>query len=344
MIVIDGSQGEGGGQIVRSALALSLVTGRPVTIERVRARRQRPGLLQQHLTAVRAAAAIADAEVDGDRIGSARLVFRPGPVRAGDYAFRIGTAGSTTLVLQTVLPALAIADGDSTLTLEGGTHNPLAPPYDYLARVYLPLLGRLGPRVTATLARPGFFPAGGGELTVAIRPARQLGPLELLDRGSILARRVRALVANLPRHIAERECQTVAVSPGWDDAQCAVEEVRTARGPGNVLLIEIAAEHVTEMFTGFGQRGLRAETVAERTRAAAESYLRADVPVGEHLADQLLLPLGIGAYQGTGGGVFRTTALTGHATTHIAVLREFLEVHIDVHEAGPNERLVRVGA
>jgi len=237
MLTIDGSFGEGGGQILRSSLALSLVTGKPFVIERIRASRKKPGLMRQHLSAVRAAAEVSKARVDAAELGSLRLTFCPGTVRAGDYAFDVGSAGSATLVLQTVLPALLLADGESNLTLRGGTHNPLAPPFDFLAKSYLPLVNQLGPTVEARLLRPGFYPAGGGEFTVRIQPARQLGRLDLTDRGEIRARRVRVLLANLPRHIAERECRAIARRTGWGEECFAIEEPRGALGPGNVVII-----------------------------------------------------------------------------------------------------------
>lgn len=332
MIYIDGSQGEGGGQIVRSSLALAAVTGRSVTLDHVRARRSKPGLMHQHLTAVRAAAQVCAAQVQGAELGSQRLVFRPGAVRSGEFTFRIGTAGSTTLVLQTVLPALITAAGNSTVALDGGTHNPLAPPYEFLAWAYLPLLARLGPRVVATLHRPGFFPAGQGRITATIAPSAQLGRLDLCDRGALLERRVRALIARLPQHIAQRECQTIAAATGWEEACFAIEQVADAPGPGNAVSIELHFEHVTEVFTGFGQRGVPAERVARQTLDRAQRYLDAHVPVGEHLADQLLLPLGLGAHQGTGGGVFRTLPLSSHSQTQIQVLERFLNIRIEVEE------------
>jgi RNA 3'-terminal phosphate cyclase (ATP) len=341
LITIDGSQGEGGGQIVRSSLALSLVTGQPVTIRRVRARRRKPGLMRQHLTAVQAALQVSSAHVQGNELGSTHLAFRPGPVQTGDYTFRIGTAGSTTLVLQTILPALMVADGVSSVTLEGGTHNPLAPPYDFLAHAYLPLIARLGPRVAATLHRPGFFPAGLGRISAAIHPSPLLGRIELLERGELIGRKVRALVARLPRHIAERECRTIAHATQWDVSCFGIEEIADAPGPGNAVTIELQFEHLTEVFTGFGERGVRAEAVAGRTLDRAQHYLDAGVPVGEHLADQLLLPLGIGAHQGTGGGTFRTLPLSSHCLTHIQVLKKFLDVTIKV-QAEPSGWLVRV--
>src|SRR5262245_8861795 len=165
MLIIDGSFGEGGGQILRTALGLSLVTGVPFRIEKIRAGRQKPGLMRQHLTAVNAAAQVGQAEVIGASVGSQELTFTPGKISPGDYTFAVGTAGSATLVLQTVLPALLTAAQPSFLTLEGGTHNPHAPPFDFLARAFLPLIGRMGPSVTATLIRPGFYPAGGGQFT-----------------------------------------------------------------------------------------------------------------------------------------------------------------------------------
>jgi len=296
MLTIDGSFGEGGGQIVRSSLALSLVTGRPVTIDHIRAGRKKPGLMRQHLTAVQAATKIGRASVEGDTLGSRHLVFEHGDVVPGDYHFAISTAGSTTLVLQTVLPALMTASGESNLVLEGGTHNPFAPPFDFLARTYLPLVASMGPKVTTALKRPGFYPAGGGCLEVHIQPATSLGPLELNERGPIVSRRVRALVANLPRHIAQRECDTITEKTGWDASCFSVEEANGSRGPGNVVMIELESEQVTEVFTGFGKMGVRAEQIASGVLRDARHYLKADAPVGEYLADQLMLPLGIGAW------------------------------------------------
>jgi len=343
ILTIDGSHGEGGGQVLRSSLAMSLVTGRPFVIENIRAGRKKPGLMRQHLTAVHAATEVSHAEMTGATIGSTRLEFRPGTITSGNYTFSVGTAGSTTLVLQTVLPALMLADGESNLTLEGGTPNPFAPPLDFLTKSYLPLVNRMGPTVTAELVRPGFYPAGGGQVTVCISPTRQLGRLEIMDRGEIRARRVRALVANLSRQIAERECRAIAEKTGWDEGCFAVEQVRESHGPGNVVFIELESDHVTEVFTGFGQINVRAEAVAMRALDDARHYLAADVPVGRYLADQLLLLLGISAHFGTGGGVFRTMALSLHATTHIEILHRFLELDAKVEQDGRDSFVVRIG-
>jgi RNA 3'-terminal phosphate cyclase (ATP) len=283
--------------------------------------------------------------VTGATIGSTRLEFRPGTITPGNYTFSVGTAGSTTLVLQTVLPALMLADGESNLTLEGGTHNPFAPPLDFLTKTYLPLVNRLGPKVHVDpiSVRPGFYPAGGGCFHVHVQPVRQLGRLELMERGEIRTRRVTAMVANLPQHIGERECCAIAEKTGWDQGCFMVEMVQHSRGPGNIVFIEMESEHLTEVFTGFGQIGVRAEAVAMRVLDEARAYLAAGVPVGKYLADQLLLPLGISAHFGTGGGVFRTMALSLHATTHIEILHRFFELDTQVEQDGRDDFVVRIG-
>ncbi|HZI07316.1 MAG TPA: RNA 3'-terminal phosphate cyclase, partial [Archangium sp.] len=237
MIRIDGSKGEGGGQVLRTSLALSLVTGTPFRMENIRAGRAKPGLLRQHLTAVKAATAIGDAEVTGAELHSKELTFRPRALKAGDYHFAIGTAGSATLVLQTVLPALLSASGPSALVLEGGTHNPAAPPFDFLTKAYLPLVGRMGPRVEATLERPGFFPAGGGKFRVSVQPA-PLRPLHLPERGRVVRRRASALVAQLPYEIGKREVETAVRVLGWAPEEGHVEELKRSVCPGNVVSVE----------------------------------------------------------------------------------------------------------
>jgi RNA 3'-terminal phosphate cyclase (ATP) len=325
MIDIDGSQGEGGGQILRTALALSLCTGRPLHMARIRAGRAKPGLLRQHLTAVNAAAEVGGAEVTGAALGSRELTFVPGAVRGGEYHFAVGTAGSATLVLQTVLPALCLAREPSRLALEGGTHNPLAPPWDFLAHAFLPLLGRMGPVVTTELERFGFYPAGGGRFTVAVTPVAKLRPLTLLERGTIRRRQARAVVANLPTRIAQRELGTLQVQFGLRRDECRAQGIRDSAGPGNVVMIEVEAEHVTEVFTGFGEKGVKSEEVAGAVGAEMQRYLATAAPVGEHLADQLLLPLAL-----AGGGTFRTLEPSSHTRTNLDVIRRFLDVEARV--------------
>ena len=339
MITIDGSEGEGGGQLLRTSLALSLVTGQPFRMERIRAKRQKPGLLRQHLTAVEAAKTIGCAEVTGADMNSQTLEFRPAAVTPGNYRFAVGTAGSATLVLQTVLPSLLTASGTSTLRLEGGTHNPLAPPFDFLARSFMPLIHRMGPRVELELTTPGFFPAGGGRFHARIEPVKQLSRLVLSERGAIHGRRARVWLSKLSPDIAERELAVVRDELKWRSEECGVELVPYPKGPGNALVLEIEAEHVTEVFTGFGERGRPAEEVAKLAVAAAKVWLDANVPVDEHLADQLLIPMVL-----AGGGSFRTTKPSLHTTTNADVIQRFLPVPIRVEQESELTWRVRVGA
>jgi RNA 3'-terminal phosphate cyclase (ATP) len=324
MLTIDGSYNEGGGQILRTALTLSLATRTPFRIEKIRAGRKRPGLLRQHLTAVEAARRIGAAEIRGAEVNSQELAFVPQDVIPGDYHFSIGTAGSTTLVLQTVLPVLMLASKPSTLTLEGGTHNPAAPPYDFIERVYVPLLNRLGAQVQTQLIMAGFFPAGGGKLTVAIEPPSELRPLELTSRGDIRQRSARALVANLPRSIAERELAVVERKLGWEASNMTAEIV-PSHGPGNIVLLEVECTSVTEVFTGFGERNVRAEIVADRVVTETRQYLAANVAAGQHLADQLLVPMAL-----MRGGIFTTLPLSRHSETNIDTIAKFISAKIRV--------------
>ncbi len=330
-ITIDGSFGEGGGQVLRTSLGLALVSRQPFRIEHIRANRKKPGLQRQHLTAVKAAAEIGQATVDGAELGSKTLAFSPGQVRPGEYRFDIGTAGSVTLVLQTVLPALMTASGPSTLILEGGTHNPMAPPVDFLQRAFLPLVCRMGPHVEMELQRYGFYPAGGGRVVVRIEPRGALEGLELVERGRVIDREVRAVVARLPEHIARREADTARRKLGWEAKCAAIEEVDSV-GPGNFITVSVHCEHVTEVFTGFGQIGVPAERVAAGPAKEAKRWLEAGVPVGEHLADQILVPMAL-----AGRGCFRTLPPTEHTRTNIAMVTRLLDVEITSQELGRDD-------
>ncbi|MCC7383454.1 MAG: RNA 3'-terminal phosphate cyclase [Deltaproteobacteria bacterium] len=315
---IDGSQGEGGGQILRTALALSLVTGEPFRIDRIRAGRAKPGLLRQHLAAVHAAVQISSADVSGAELGSTWLELRPRRIEGGERRFVIGSAGSATLVLQAILPAILTADRPATIEIEGGTHNRSAPPYEFLAGAFAPLLRRMGAELEIELVRPGFEPAGGGLLIARTQPSR-LRPLALLERGALVRKTATAFVSALPGEIAQRELAVIAARPGLSDAERRIRTVPGPLGPGNLLSIEIQHEQVTEIFTALGARGLPAEEVATRAADEAERYLGAGVPVGPYLADQLLLPLAL-----AGGGTYRTLAPTPHTTTQAAVVADWL--------------------
>jgi RNA 3'-terminal phosphate cyclase (ATP) len=337
VITIDGAAGEGGGQILRTSLALSLVTGKPFRIVNIRAGRKKPGLLRQHLTAVQAATQVGGAVSDGAAIGSTELVFRPEGIRGGEYRFAIGTAGSTTLVLQTVLPALILAAEPSHLTLEGGTHNPFAPPFDFLAHTFLPLLTRFGPAIEAKLLRPGFYPAGGGKLEITITPSARLQHFELFERGADSGRRVVAHLAALPASIAERAFEQFEKRMGWPHSSCEIIEYPASCGPGFVLAAEIASANLIETFTGFGERGLRAEQVADLVIDQVRHYLTASAPVGAHLTDQLLLPLAL-----AGSGGFRSVGLSRHAQTNIDVIHQLLPVKIETSDLDGGGTDIRV--
>jgi RNA 3'-terminal phosphate cyclase (ATP) len=338
MITLDGAEGEGGGQILRTSLALSLITQQPFRIFNIRAGRQKPGLLRQHLTAVHSAATISHAEIHGAELGSRELLFIPGKVQPGNYEFDLGSAGSTTLVLQTILLPLLLSDAPSTLKLEGGTHNPFAPPFEFLERAFLPVLKKMGAPVELKLEKHGFYPGGGGQVSAALTPLKRLEPVDLLDRGPLLARKAIILSAALPPHVAEREAKVLQEYLTLQPENILFRKVSPDRGPGNAVLIEIESETITELFVGFGQRGVPAEQVARKVADEALEYLTANVPVGCHLADQLLLPMAL-----AGSGSFKTVPLSGHSITNMKTIRQFLSIPMVSKELPGGSALVRIG-
>lgn len=331
MLEIDGSMGEGGGQILRTALTLSLVLQRPFRLTNIRRNRDKPGLQRQHLAAVKAAAAISRAEVGGAELGAGELCFIPQQIVAGTYSFDIGSAGSTTLLLQAILLPLIMAGAPSRLHLVGGTHNPMAPTFEFLQQAYLPLLARMGGDVTIELLRPGFYPCGGGELSVGIRPVTRLKPLHLLERGDIRQVNAVALLARLPEHIAVRELNVVKQGLGVSPQALNIEVTDRAYCPGNALQVRVESEACMEVFSAIGQRGVPAEVVAQGVVEQVRRYLAAGVTVGQHLADQLLLPLAL-----AGEGRFMTLEPDRHTPTNIEVIRRFLPVSFTCSELGPD--------
>jgi RNA 3'-terminal phosphate cyclase (ATP) len=317
MIIIDGSEGEGGGQIVRNACALSLITGTPFQIINVRANRSKPGLMRQHVTAIEAACTIGNARCEGLAVGSGAFTFTPGKVVPGEYRFAVGTAGSTGLVLQTVLMPLILADGPSRLVLEGGTHNMLAPPFEFIAECFLAIINRMGPRVTARLVRHGFYPRGGGRIEVDIAPA-PLQAIDCRDRGRLLGRSAIAMVAALPEEIALREIAAAQKHLDWPEDSFAVRQLPEAQGPGNILLLTAEFENVTEIVSGFGQLGVAAEQLAKKAAARMAGYLESDAVAGPYLADQLLLPFAL-----AGGGSFTTVKPSQHSLTAADIIERF---------------------
>ena len=337
MIVIDGSEGEGGGQVLRTALSLSLVTGEPFRIENIRANRSRSGVMRQHVTAVEAACAIGGTECEELEVGASALSFTPGKVKAGEHHFAVGTAGSTSLVLQTILPPLMLAKEPSRLVLEGGTHNIYAPPFDFIDRVFLPILNKMGPRVTARLGRHGFYPAGGGRIEVEIEPCGSLSPLNLLQRGELRSVEARAVVAALPGEIALRELEAVATILGWPDDARKIEQLPERTGPGNILMLEAVFDHATELMSGFGKLGVPAQTVGEQAAKRMAGYLASSAVAGPYLADQLLLPFAL-----AGGGSFTTVKPSRHSRTAAEVISRFLGTNITFEERVSGDHLVTV--
>jgi RNA 3'-terminal phosphate cyclase (ATP) len=338
-IKIDGSHGEGGGQIIRSSLTLSMITGRVVEIVNIRANRTRPGLLNQHLTAVNAAREVCNGSVMGAELGSRQLIFAPGEIQCRDFIFDIGSAGSTTLVAQTLIPALIHARGYSSLEILGGTHNGAAPPYEFLAQVYLPLLNLTGARCVSEILSWGFYPRGGGKIRIRIQADERPRGLDLQDWGGTCEGQVTALVSRLPVEIGERECELIRRKAGWPRRQTRVELIERSPGPGNAVMIRLSSPNLTELFTGFGKQGISADQVAQGVWREARDYLLRQAPVGEHLCDQLMLPLALSATQGETSS-FVTGPLSAHSLTHIELISKFLDVMIKVQElTGDRQRV-----
>ena len=330
-LTIDGSYGEGGGQIVRSTLALSILTGQPVRIVNIRAGRHKPGLRPQHLTAVHAAATLSEATVEGAEVNSLTLTFQPHTLKSGHFHFDIGTAGAVTLVLQALLPALCWASGKSHLTSQGGTHVSWSPSFHYLDYVFLPMVRHMGLSTKIALQKAGWYPLGGGEVTGKISPVSKNGlkALTLNQRGPLRHVRVYALISNLPDHIAQRECQqAVSQLRTALDIEPELEVCKLpAIAPGTQVMIVSEFEHTRAGFSAMGKIGKRAERVADEAVDQFLDFYQSDATVDPYLADQLLLYLALA--DGTSQVV--THQLTEHVRTSIWLIEQFLPVqfHID---------------
>jgi RNA 3'-terminal phosphate cyclase (ATP) len=330
---LDGSAG--GGQMLRTALSLAMVTGQPFRMTNIRGKRSRPGLMRQHLTCVKAACEISGGTADGAEIGSTELVFRAGKVRAGSYQFAIGTAGSTGLLFQTLLPALWQADGPSTLRLEGGTHNPLAPPFDFLERVFLPTLKKAGVEASISLENAGFAPAGGGAITAAINPCTKLTPLDLTTRPDQTGSRIRVLTRHLPLSIAGRMLDAALDVFTCKDA--TVESCEPGPGAGVCCFVESQFDGIRELISTFGEQGVSAEKLGHRAAKLMQDYINCGAPVGRCLADQLLLPMAL-----AGDGRIVTMSPDAHVPTNIAVIEKFLPVKFRVHDGERGTKVIEV--
>jgi RNA 3'-terminal phosphate cyclase (ATP) len=320
MIDIDGSFGEGGGQILRSSLALALLTGQSFRLRNIRARRSPPGLRPQHLMSVLAAAEVGRAETRGASVGSASLDFKPQSVRPGDYHFRIGTAGATGLVLNTVHLPLALQNAPSTVTVEGGTHNDHSPCFHFLATTWREYMGVLGLPLKLTMDRPGFYPRGGGRIVSQIPGGGHLQGLTLTECRPLTRTTVLSAAASLPEHITLRQAEQART---WLEAAGLTVDVREEAwpsGPGTMLAVTFPEAPVPTLFFALGARGKRAEAVADEAAEQALEYFRSDAPVDSHSADQLVLPLAFA----DGPSEYRVTRVTQHLLTNIDVVKRFV--------------------
>ncbi len=332
MIEIDGSFGEGGGQILRTALSLSCLFVKPFRIYNIRKGRAKPGLAPQHLVAVRAAQSLARAEVHGDEKGSTELVFSPRGVAGGDYSFDIGTAGSTTLVLQTLIPALLFSGGKSRVALSGGTHVPWSPSFHYLAAVFVPFLGRLGLQVRLDIDSCGFYPRGGGRIRAEIGPAKEVAPLQAMERGVLVRLDGISAVGNLPLSIAERQKNALleTLLPRLRHPKAPVRiELKSVPGPGQGTFLFLRGEFAGMVagFTSLGARGKRAEAVGEEAAREFLAYHAAEGALDPHLPDQIVLYLALCPE----ASVFTTTCITSHLLTNLWAIGLFHEFRYRIH-------------
>jgi RNA 3'-terminal phosphate cyclase (ATP) len=318
-IQIDGT--EGGGQMLRTALTLAMVTGQPFRMTHIRGKRKKPGLMRQHLTCVKAACEVSDGVADGAEIGSTEIVFRAGKLRGGNYEFAIGTAGSTTLLLQTLLPAMLFADGPATLRLTGGTHNPMAPPFDFIDQVYLPALRTMGVTADCSLLEHGFTPAGGGLLECRVEPCAKLSHLDLHDRGELESQKLTVLVRQLNTHIAERMLAAARKQHNCADEDATIEVLPDGPGRGICCVYRAKFQHASELANACGEIGTTAERVGARVGKSMKHFLSSGAAVGRHLADQLLLPMAL-----AGGGSFTTGIPGNHVATNLSVIEKFLPI------------------
>jgi RNA 3'-terminal phosphate cyclase (ATP) len=357
MLTIDGSHGEGGGQVLRTSLSLAAITGQAVRLEKIRAGRRKPGLQPQHLTSVRAAAKICNARVEGARLKAESLTFVPGsPPQAGKYTFDVaqaakgGSAGSVSLILQTVLLPLALAGGTSQVTVRGGTHVAWSPPFDYVKRVYLPSLSKMGIRAKTNLRRWGWYPMGGGEIRATIeglggsegswQPIGMLEGLSLEPRGELLRVRGVSASSNLPKHIRvrqERAALQVLRSHGVNARIDVVDA--PAKGQGTVVFLWAEFENMVAGFTSLGERGKPAEQVAEEAASELLAFVAADVAAERYLADQLVVPMALAR----GPSHFAVEAVSQHLLTNVWVVNLFFPgcARVEGEEGQPGKCWVR---
>jgi len=333
ILIIDGSFGEGGGQIIRSSLALSMITLRPIEIHSIRAGRKNGGLRNQHLTSVNAAAEICNADVTGNRLGSTRITFTPNTIKAGNYTFATGSAGSTFLVFQTIFPALMIQKEESHLVIRGGTHNLKAPPAEFIEHSFLGTMKKLGVKSSLKLNRYGFYPKGGGEVEISITPS-ELNSVDFTELSPITTIEAQPVVVRQPRTVADSQAEAIlALLPNAEITPLFPKAV----GPGNSVSISVIRNEIRQVFTGFGKRNCSPAIIARVVAQRALAHSEADYFCDSHLTDQLMIPLLL-----AGGGTFTCPKPTLHATTNAEVIRMFTDKEITFREIDSGKWLCTV--
>ncbi|RJQ55049.1 MAG: RNA 3'-phosphate cyclase [Nitrospiraceae bacterium] len=329
---IDGSFGEGGGQILRTALSLSCITGHALRLFNIRKGRKKPGLMPQHLTCVEAIKNICSADVTGNETGSTELAFVPGKIRPGDYLFDIKTAGSVSLVIQTLIPPLLFAVKPSSVTVIGGTHVPLSPPYDYISGIFIPMLNRLGLKVEASIGKYGFYPKGGGEVNFKIFPEEKIRGIDMVSRGGLLSLTGQSAVANLPVGIAERQRHSAMQNLLPLAANINVMEVPSF-GHGTFLFLKGKYENISAGFSSLGERGKPAEAVGREAAEAFKEYHKTTACLDPHLADQSVIYFGLASEK----SVFTTSRVTQHLMTNLWVIEKFLKITYEIKGSPDSE-------
>jgi len=335
MIDMDGSRGEGGGQILRTSIALSAVTGEPVRIRNIRAGRPNPGLAPSHVTSIEAVARLCDGEADGLYPGSKEITFRPGQLTGGRHEFDVGTAGSISLVLQSCLMPAALSKSRMVMEIRGGTDVKWSPPIDYMRLVHMPMLGMFGPSCTLEISARGFYPEGGGQVVAEVSPAGRLEPVDLEHPGAVLRAEGVAFAQNLPEHVASRT-KHAAMKKLLDIKQVKVEsDLRDGRSTGAGIVLCAVCENTFLGASVLGERGIRAEALGEGCALDLLETVRSGATVDEHMLDQMI------PYMALARGESRIVAeeMTSHAETNMSVVESFLGKRFETHRKG---RLVEV--
>jgi len=337
MLIIDGQSEQAGRSLLGTCLGLSMATQTPFRMENISTGSRGVGLSRRELSLILAANQVCGGDLDGAVMGSQTLSFRPGQVQAGHYDISIGMAGSVTEVLLCLLPALMQADGGSSLLLQGGTHIPGSPSFDFLQRVFIPVLEQMGPRLRLSLERPGFYPAGGGKISAEIEPAETSASWEIYDAGRSLKNSATVLMAHGSKKIAQRQLEQVQKKLSWKESECHIELVRHSLGPGNVMILETVKENINALFCGYAGAHDSPQSATIKAIESFRRFVAQRVPVSPMLAETVLLPLAL-----TKGGEFRTTPLSLHSQQQIPLIQRFLDVNISVEHSSRADATVRV--